>query len=269
MNVLPFLPATPHPDVARDLAALQEPLQGLLPARLIRRVHIERPPAALVEGYRALPDLCSLVADVLDGLGYDTAVPAGRLAPLASGQRVVGPAVTVRHSRVRRAAGVGLARGDVPRLGGLDQIALTRSGDVLVIDAGGEGEASSFGGLMANAVRHGGLAGVVVDGAVRDAANIRALGLPLWSRTLTPRTGKHRLELVEFNGVVDIGGVQVWPGDLLLGDDDGLLVVPAAIAADVLDRARAAAGLEHSVLAAMAAGASAGESLAILPPEKW
>lgn len=265
MSTFPFAPSV-HPEVAEALEVRAEKLVGLLPAELIRTVEIERPSASLISGYRALPDLTSLVADILDELGFDTAIPAGSLAPLAPGQRVVGPAVTVRHSRVRRLAG----RSDgAPRLGGLDQISLMQAGDVLVIDAGGEEAASSFGGLMAAAALQRQLAGIVVDGCVRDAETMRRAGLGVWSRSTTPRTGKHRLELVEFNGAVDIAGTQVWPGDIVLADSDGVLIVPSIVADEVLAKAQAAAQRETVVVNSIAEGASVEESLAILPPEKW
>ena len=257
------------PRVAAELAPYTGRLVGQLPPEVIRRVDIPRPEAAVVAGFRALPDLTSVVADILDGFGYDTAVPAGLLAPLAPGQRVVGPALTVRQGRVRHVAGHGLANRLPTRLGGIDQITLSRPGDVLVIDAGGASGASSFGGLMAVAVREHALAGVVIDGHARDGENLRRDGLALWSRGLTPRTGKHRLEVVEFNGTVEIGGVQVRPGDLILGDSDGIVVVPPEIAAAVLERATAAAEREGRLVEALRGGASPGDSVAILPPDQW
>lgn len=257
------------PRVAAELAPYADRLVGVLPPDLIRRVDIPRPSPALVAGFLALADLTSVVADVLDGLGLDTAIPGGRLAPLDPGQRVVGPAVTVRQARVRHNVGHAQANKLVPRLGGLDQVTLTRPGDVLVIDAGGADDASSFGGLMATAVLRAGLAGVVVDGCVRDAAAMRRDGLAVWSKGVTPRTGKHRLELVEFNGSVEVAGTQVVAGDLILGDRDGLIAVPAELAQQVLARAQAAASGEQAVLASMARGESPRDSMAVLPAEKW
>ncbi|MBP2228650.1 regulator of RNase E activity RraA [Azospirillum agricola] len=257
------------PQVEAELAPFAGDLLGLLPPGMIRRVALPRPSADVIAGYKALPDLTSVVADILDELGFDTAIPGGRLAPLAPEQRIVGPAVTVRQARVRRPAGHGIAHRLVPRLGGLDQVTLSRPGDVLVIDAGGADDASSFGGLMATAVHSRGLAGVVVDGCVRDAESMRRMGLSVWSRGLTPRTGKHRLEIVEFNGVVEIGGTQVLAGDLLLGDRDGLIAVPAELAEEVLRRAQAATAGEKALIDSVQRGDAPRDSMAVLPPEKW
>lgn len=257
------------PRIEAELAPYADRLVGLLPPELIRRVAIPRPSPALVAGYLALADLTSVVADVLDGLGYDTAIPGGALAPLDPGQRIVGPAVTVRQARVRHSAGFGQINKLVPRLGGLDQVTLSQPGDVLVIDAGGADDASSFGGLMASAVARAGLAGVVVDGCVRDAASMHGAGLAVWSKGVTPRTGKHRLELVEFNGAVAIAGTQVLAGDLILGDRDGLIAVPAELAETVLARAQAATVGEQALVDALRQGASAKDSMAVLPADKW
>ncbi|MBB3770022.1 regulator of RNase E activity RraA [Angulomicrobium tetraedrale] len=255
--------------ILEQLRPYADRLVGNLDPRLIRQVEIERFDPAIIAGYLALPDLTSMVADILDEFGYDTAVPSLTLRPLATGQRIVGPAVTARQSRARRLAGHALVNGEKPRGGGIDQITLTRAGDVFVVDGGGGIDASSFGGLLATASHAKGLAGIVVDGSVRDKASIVRSGLAVWSRSVTPRTGKHRLELVEFNGTVTIAGVQIRPGDLVLGDDDGLIIVPPEIAGAVLEKAQVAASRESVLVAALAEGRSPQEAAKILPPSKW
>ncbi|MFC6280730.1 MULTISPECIES: RraA family protein [Polaromonas] len=256
--------------VAEQLAAYGDSLLGLIPADRIRQVGFERPAPALIDGFRKLRDLTSTVADILDEMGYDTAIPASELPPLQAGQRMVGPAVTVRHAPARLSSGYNIAKGNrPPQLGGRDQVALCQRGDVMVIEARGIRDASNFGGLMATSVKEAGIEGLVIDGCVRDVANMRAMHLAVWARGITPRTGKHRIELVEFNGPVDIAGVQVRPGDLLLGDCDGVIVVPLEVAAAVLERAQAATVREEKLVAALEQGASPQETARILPPEKW
>ena len=256
--------------VAEQLAAYGDKLLGLIPAERIRKVEFARPDAALIEGFRQLRDLTSTVADILDELGFDTAIPASELPPLQAGQRMVGPAVTVRHAPARVSSGYNIAKGHKPpQLGGRDQVSLCKRGDVMVIEARGIRDASNFGGLMATSVKEAGIEGLLIDGCVRDVANMRALKLNVWARGITPRTGKHRIELVEINGPVDIAGVQVRPGDLLLGDCDGVIVVPLEVAATVLERAQAATAREEKLVAALEQGASPQETARILPPEKW
>ncbi|MDO9405476.1 MAG: hypothetical protein Q7T87_15685 [Polaromonas sp.] len=270
MNTTPTNAASAGANVRAELDAFGDRWLGLIPAERIRRVHFERPPAALIEGFRQLRDLTSTVADILDELGYDTAIPASELPPLQPGQRMVGPAMTVRHAPARLSSGFNIAKGQKPpQLGGRDQVTLCQRGDVMVIEARGIPHASNFGGLMATSVKEAGIDGLLIDGWVRDVANMRAMGLQVWARGATPRTGKHRIELVEINGPVDIAGVQVRPGDLVLGDCDGVIIVPLDVAATVLERAQAATAREEKLVAALEQGASPQETARILPPEKW
>lgn len=139
----------------------------------------------------------------------------------------------------------------------------------MVIDGSAVPTASNIGGIMATAVAAKGFSGIVVDGCVRDVENMKRLGLPVWARGATPRTGKHRMELMEFNGQVDIAGVRVSPGDLVLGDSDGVIVVPIELCEEVLLRAEKIAKTEKVLLGAIEAGASAQESASIITPDKW
>lgn len=93
--------------------------------------------------------------------------------------------------------------------------------------------------------------------------------LKVWSRSITPRTGKRRLELVAFNDVVNIGGVQVRSGDLILADNDGVIIVPSDVAQTVLDRALQAAEKESHLFKALEQVASAHDAAGILAPGKW
>ncbi len=256
-------------DIKTQLAAYGDRLLGLIPADRIRAVAVARPDPALIARYRALPDLTSSIADILDGYGIDSAIATTRLAPIAPGQRMVGPAITVRHGPAPANPGYNVAHGTSPRLGGMDEITLSQRGDVMVIDGSTVPEASNIGGIMATAVAQAGFAGVVCDGCVRDTEAMRRMGLAVWARGATPRTGKHRMELLEFNGTVIVAGVQVRPGDLVLGDSDGVIVVPADLCLPVLEKAEEVARKEVSLLKAIEGGASAQESAAILPPEKW
>lgn len=110
-------------------------------------------------------------------------------------------------------------------------------GDVLVVDAGGYLGAGLWGDILTEAARHRGLAGVVLDGAARDADAIAALGFPVFARGLSiGGTLKHQPGRI---GVpVHCGGVQVFPGDMVVGDRDGVVAVPAGQFSGVLDAAR-------------------------------
>lgn len=115
------------------------------------------------------------------------------------------------------------ARGERARLA---ERGLGELGDVAVFDCGGFTGASVMGSLSGRWVRRLGIAGCVVDGAVRDLESILAVGLPVWSRGVTPVSGKHRLQALDLNGSVSLAGMTVEPGDLVLAGATGVCVVP-------------------------------------------
>jgi RraA family protein len=110
-------------------------------------------------------------------------------------------------------------------------------GDVVVIDAGGSSQNAVLGDLISMKARHRGAAAFVVDGFVRDLPNIAALDLPVFARGTTPIGPLHRGP-GEINFPICCGGVVVNPGDLIVGDAMGVVVVPQGIARDLIDRLR-------------------------------
>jgi 3-hexulose-6-phosphate synthase/6-phospho-3-hexuloisomerase len=144
------------------------------------------------------------------------------LRPLAAGQLACGPAVTVRT-----------LPGDWAKP--VEAIDLAKPGDVLVVDAGGRPPAV-WGELASESAKNAGLAGLIVEGAARDTGDIRTLGFPVWCRHISSHAGDPK-GLGEVNGPVVIDGQTVLPGDWILADDDGVMVVPAARAAELANRA--------------------------------
>ncbi len=182
-----------------------------------RRVvtRIERPDAEVVRRFSEF-----YTGIVLDTLGKHGAMHTD-IGPLSPGMRMCGPAVTSLGPdlTVRRMA-----------------IDLAQPGDVLVIAAGDIRDVACFGDGTASRMIKKELAGAVVDGCTRDAAGLRALGFPTFVRGVTPRN-YHYPESGDHGSVnvpVVCGGVLVEPGDLVLGDDDGVVVVPRAVAADLV-----------------------------------
>jgi regulator of RNase E activity RraA len=112
---------------------------------------------------------------------------------------------------------------------------LVRPGDVLVINGLGADTRALFGDLLAEACLAGGVAGVVIDGAVRDADAIGELGLPLWAKARTP-AGPTKNGPGAIGGTISCGGLVVAPGDLVIGDGDGVAVVPRDLVRPTLDR---------------------------------
>jgi regulator of RNase E activity RraA len=113
---------------------------------------------------------------------------------------------------------------------------LSEPGDVVVIE--GLTGVSNMGGQSATLAHRSGCAGAIIEGSYRDPSASRNLGFPIWSRGITPITGKWRLQTIEINGEVRIAGQRVQAGDLVLADEAGVVFVPFARAADVLAQAQ-------------------------------
>jgi regulator of RNase E activity RraA len=253
----------------QELASVRDRLFGLIDEQDIVRVDIPRPEPGQAEAFLVLTDLCSTVSDVLDELGVGAALSGSALVPRTDGQRIAGPAVTIRYARDGGTAGAHIARDDRARLAERDAYAVGRAGDVAVFDCGGAIEESVMGGLSASWASRLGIAGCVVDGAVRDLESMRSAGLPVWSRAVTPRSGKHRMRAIEINGTVSLGGVAVEPGDLITADAAGVCVIPSAAVDEVLARCLEAVAAERRVIAGIASGASLSELGAAHPPDRW
>lgn len=117
-------------------------------------------------------------------------------------------------------------------------IAEARPGEVIVVDAGGVEDTAVWGGVMAEEAYLRKLGGAVVDGAIRDVADMRKRGFAMYCKAIVPR-GPHTGFGGDVDGLVSAGGVAVSPGDIVLGDDDGVVVVPLEKAAEVLALAQA------------------------------
>lgn len=223
-------------------------LTGRLDPGLITTWSIPRHEEALLARLRAVPDTASAVADVLDELGVGGCVGQGRLAPLRDDVVVVGPAVTLRYRRLggdvstNRDAGRGRVFGD------RDLYGLGRAGDVAVMDSGGAGVAA-VGALSARWARKAGIAGCVVDGPVRDTASILEHGPPVWSRGRDPRAARYRCEVAELNGPVDLAGLTVHPGDVVVADRDGVAVIPFDVVPEVVAACERADRAEQRLIA--------------------
>jgi RraA family protein len=126
-------------------------------------------------------------------------------------------------------------------------------GDVIVVDAAGVLEQAIIGDIMTSLAAKRGVAGFVIDGAIRDAAELAARPYPVYARGVTHR-GPYKNGPGEINVPVSIGGMVVRPGDIIVGDGDGVVAVPQADAEGVLTAAREQKKKEEASLAAIAAG---------------
>jgi 3-hexulose-6-phosphate synthase/6-phospho-3-hexuloisomerase len=167
--------------------------------------------------------------------------------------RFVGTALTVR-----------LFPGDLVDC--LDALSVARKGDVIMVDAAGETETSIWGGLMAGLCQQKGVVGAVVDGAIRDTDEIKSLGFPIFSRAIVPRSThspySKRLEPIEVNVPIQCATILVSPGDVVLADEIGVVVVPRQEAAAVLKRAQEQAAQEEATRQRIRQGKTVEELLA-------
>jgi regulator of RNase E activity RraA len=195
--------------------------------------------STLVAGFATLDT--ATVSDALDRLGLGGQVPG--IYPVDARSKLCGRAHTLRYESVDEHGGT---VGDF-----IDDVDPT---NVLVLDNGGRLDCTVWGDLLTAAASRRGVRGTVIDGVCRDVAHSTALGYPLFSRGRWMRTGKDRVRLAEQGGSVGLGGVQVNPGDLLLGDTDGVVVVTWSAAVDVLAAATEIGTAEDGIRKAIEAG---------------
>ncbi len=185
------------------------------------------PERSLIERYRCLttPAISDSLERAFGTLGL---FPIGNCLSSLNGRSVAGPAFTVRTRP-----------GD--NLVVHKALDLARSGDILVIDAGGELVNAILGELICLYASTRGIAGIVVDGAVRDKTAISAGQIPVFARGISHR-GPYKNGPGEIHGPISLGGVPVHDGDIIVGDEDGIVVVP-------LSRAEATAAAAEGVVA--------------------
>lgn len=190
---------------------------------------IERVDAGVVEQAARFPS--SILADVAGRRG----ALSGRIAPLAPTMKFAGPAVTVE-----------VRPGDNLMIHAA--LALVKPGDVIVVDGKGDLSSALMGEIMCQQAVALGVAGVVIDGAVRDSEAIREMGFPMYAAGLNPN-GPTKFVPGRVNHPISIGGVTVAPGDLVVADADGVTVVERAKAAAMLPLATAKVAAETQRIA--------------------
>jgi 4-hydroxy-4-methyl-2-oxoglutarate aldolase len=189
----------------------------------------------------ALIDLLAGAEPATIGHTLESGFVDPEIRALLPDRRIAGTAVTVRVSGPDTAI-VHYALGQL------------RPGDVLVIDRAGDRRHACCGGLLAFAARAAGCRGIVIDGLATDIAELRAHGVPVWARGLSVITTKPLFLNGEFCTPVVCGGVAVMPGDAILADDNGVLVLPPARVEAAARRAIAMQEEEKLSLARIAAG---------------
>lgn len=195
------------------------------------------------------------VANVLLAHGFRNVMMLG-LAPLTNGQeQLVGPAYTLRFIPAREDLDsmANYGRDDNKHRRAIEECP---PGSVLVIDAFGSTAASSMGDMMAARLRHRGVSGVVTDGGYRDSAAIATTGLPCYQHRNAPPATPIALHPIALDEPVGCAGVAVYPGDVLVGDRDGVAVIPYHLVAEVADAALDAVEYEDFAARHIARGRS-------------
>jgi 4-hydroxy-4-methyl-2-oxoglutarate aldolase len=187
---------------------------------------------AIIERLAKL-DTCA-VSDALDSLSLKGATYGVR--PMWPCPKIAGRAVTMKI----KPAGLEKPKHHL----GTMPIEAAQTGDIIVVDNGGRTDTSCWGGLLALAAKTKGISGVVIDGACRDIDESRDLELPVYARGAVPMTARGRIMQESYNQEIEFAGVQVHPGDLVMADGSGVVIIPRSKEEDVVRAAEAVAATE-------------------------
>ena len=196
------------------------------------------------------------ISDAMEVLNLRRSVVTGFLMLVPPGSKIVGTAVTLRQvpKNADEERETRLTRHqEVSRK-------IAKKGDVVVVDNGGRLDTATWGEFHCYACKQNGVAGAIIDGATRDAPEIRASGFPTFVRGMTPVTSKWDLKTVSINEPVLLGPVQVNPGDIVFADETGVVVIPVAKLALVLRKCNEIREAEDSRRAQIPDGAFANTS---------
>ncbi len=172
----------------------------------------------------------AVVSDALDSLGYGHQSPRIALPPLTGVEKLVG--------RCRTTLWADMAHSDpAPYALELEAVDSCEADDVIIAAAGGSMRSGIWGELLSTAARNSGCVGAIIDGAVRDVAKMRAMHFPVFARQTCVYDSLHRQRVIDKDVPVEIAGVKFEPGDLVIADVDGVVVVPQKVEAEAIRRA--------------------------------
>jgi regulator of RNase E activity RraA len=189
----------------------------------------------------------AVLADVLDEHGYREQTLPHEIRGLEPGTRLAGPAYTVEGRPSSAHEWDASIRKTLAMLGSVPA-------EHVAVYQCHHGIAAHFGELSATSLLARGVAGCVIDGGCRDTRFIREQGFPVFARHVTPEDCTWRWQVTATQVPVTVGRVRIEPGDWIVGDEDGVVAVPAAVAADVLAEAERKAGTENAIRAAVRDG---------------
>jgi regulator of RNase E activity RraA len=192
-----------------------------------------------------------VLADVLDRLGYRNQSLRADIRPLFPGARASGYALTVQTVSADEIAPAEPYKGELAAVDALRPL------DVMLVSSC---DWSFWGELLSTAARYRGSRGIVIDGYTRDTAAIAELGFPTFCRGIHPADSLGRLDVVAHDVPIQCGGVAVCPGDLVLADGDGIVLIPRAVAIQAIELAEEKVRGENLVRTKLAEGMSVTEA---------
>jgi len=202
-----------------------------------------------------LPEICrryrrlypGVVADILDAHGVRNHSLPAFLRPLKDDMKIAGLAFTCQGVAVGN-----ITSDDTPML--IKMLEALTPYCVVVLSAGGDHSSSHWGEMMTLSARQRGCRGAVVDGGVRDAPFILQMNFPVFAKFYMPASSISRWELKEYQVAIRVGETGIQPGDFVLGDVDGVVIIPEALTQEVLAEAEKAVGRERRMHQALRKG---------------
>ena len=204
-----------------------------------------------VERLRVL-DTCA-VSDAQDKLGIKGTVIG--ILPLYETERIAGRVVTFKLKTKGNET--------TTRHLGTSAVEAADPGDIIVCDHRGRTDVAGWGGILSTAAKTKGVAGVIIDGASRDVDEAKGLGLPLFARAAVPLTARGRIVEESTNEPIEIGGVSLAPGDYVIADNSGVVIVPQDRVAEVVPEAENIVAREQAMARDVMAGTSVVEVMGI------
>ena len=198
------------------------------------------------------PLYSAVVADVLDGLGCRNQTLPASIRPLTPAKKIYGRVFTAQAATVH----------EIPAEPYKLEIAavegMTR-GDVLVVDVGNDATCGFWGELLTTACLYKGVRGVVMSACTRDMWKIKDLGFPVFGIGYHPADSKGRADIIEIGKPITLGGVKTKQGDYILGDEDGVVIIPSEVAEETIRLANEKISGENIARADLANGVPMGE----------
>lgn len=198
------------------------------------------------------------VSDALDACGLCAALP--NIKPLMPGSKLVGVAYTIRYEAYPKKPMV--------FQGAANYIEAIPPGVVVVIDNEGRLDCTTWGGILTHQAAQQGIAGTIVYGAVRDVASIIQQRYPVFSTGVSMCSGKNRVRIAAMQETLTIHQVRITPGDMIFGDEHGVLVIPKNALDDIVSKAEKVKESEEKIIKAITAGMSLTEARALYRYDK-